>query len=190
MKKEIKFILNYTKDKRDINSIKTDFEKSDFTDHGCVSFKVLDENKEEVSYSEFMKMTLDEIKKNNYSFVARRFLDENLSAGDFGVLKEKITNVKTNFYIIKIKAIGELSIVKHDPPLDETILEYVETNMKNRKNYKAKYICFDADKNTCFEENENLGNGIRGIDVIEAVKNYQGTLNPLTNPIMINWVKE
>lgn len=189
MEKEIKFLLNYTTDKRDIENIKTDYDKSDFNGHICVSFKVLDKNREEVSYSEFTKMTLEEIKKNNYSFVPRNFTDRNLSVGDFGILKEKISHIKTNFYIIKIKAIGELQFAKHSPSLEKEVLDYVEVNMERRKNYKAKYIFFDADKNNCFEEEEDFGNGIKGIDIMKTIKNYQGTLIPLPNPIVINFNK-
>lgn len=184
MEKKIKFVLNYTTNKRDIRNIKIDYEKSGFDGHICVSFKVSDENGE-VSYSEFTKMTLDEIKKNNYSFAPRNFTDKNLSVGDFGILKEKISRIKTNFYIIKIRAIGELQFAKHNPSLEKEILDYVEVNMEHRKNYKAKYIFFDTNKNNYFEE-EDFGNGIKGIDIMKAVKNYQGTLIPLPNPIVIN----
>lgn len=186
MEKEIKFLLNYTTNKRDIKNIKTDYEKSGFNGHICVSFKVLDKNREEVSYSKFAEMTLEEIKENNYSFTPRNFFDENLSTDDYGVLKEKISSNKFNFYIIKIKAIGELQFAKHSPSLEKEILDYVEVNMERRKNYKAKYIFFDANKNNSFEEDEDFGNGIKGIDIMKASKLKQVTLKLLPNPIVIN----
>lgn len=176
-------------DKRDIRNIKTDFEKSGFNGHYCVSFKILDNNEKEVSYSEFTKMTLDEIKEKNYSFSPRRFLDKNLLSGDYGILKEKVSS-KINFYIIKIHEIKELEFANHAPFLDKEVLQYVEANMKNRKNYKAKYIYFYTDKNYYFDKNKDFGNNITGASIIESInlqlKGQGGTILPLKNPITIN----
>ena len=128
-------------DKRDIRNIKTDFEKSGFNWHYCVSFKILDNNEKEVSYSEFTKMTLDEIKEKNYSFSPRRFLDKNLLSGDYGILKEKVSS-KINFYIIKINEIKELEFANHAPFLDKEVLQCVETNTKIEKTIRQNISIF------------------------------------------------
>ena len=87
MKKELKFILNYSRDKRDIKSIATDFEDSIYDSHTCFSFVTLVDG-EEVPPSKILDMKLIDVIKNNYQFRARRFNCSNLKKGDYGVLKE------------------------------------------------------------------------------------------------------
>ena len=45
-KLEVKFVLNYGRDKRDINIIKTEFEDSIYDFHTCFSFKILFDGEE------------------------------------------------------------------------------------------------------------------------------------------------
>lgn len=62
--------------------------------------------------------------------------------------------------------------------------------MKNRKNYKAKYIYFYTDKNYYFDKNKDFGNNITGASIIESInlqlKGQGGTILSLKNPIIIN----
>lgn len=188
MERELKFVLTYSKDKRDLNSIKDEFKKSDFDGHVCVSFKVLDKDGEEISYSEFTKISLEKVKKENYSFIARKFNDKNLSIGDYGILKENEKNSSNkNFYIVKIREIGDLEFATHTPSIDKEVLNYIEKNMKNKENYKARYIYFDADKNSYFEKNKDFGNNITGETIIEKIRHFQGTLLELKPTLLINW---
>lgn len=189
MKRELKFVLNYSGDKRDLKSIKDEYEESKFDGHCCVSFKILKESGEEILPSEFMETTLEEIKEKNYLFKARNFNDKNLCVGDYGILKEKISSEISNFYIIKIREIGELEFAKYNPSISKEVLNYIETNMQNKKDYKAKYIYFDADEDSYFEKTEDFGNGLTGEAIIEKVKRFQGTLIQLTPILTINWDK-
>lgn len=183
MKKKLKFILNYSRDKRDINTIATDFEDSIYDFHTCFSFVTL-VNGEEVPPLKILDMKLIDVIKNDYQFRARRFNCSNLKKGDYGVLKETSNNV-TRYYLIKILEIDDF--INFQDLSDETIAEYISFNIPNRKNYVAKYINFYTDKDYLLDDNNFISSDITFEKFKETYKNVNNTLFQPKDKITIEW---
>lgn len=182
-KLEVKFILNYGHGKRDIDVIATDFEDSIYDFHACFSFETL-LGAEEVMPSKILKMNLDEVIKNNYSFKAKSFNCSNLKKGDYGILREKFDGV-TRYYLAKI--IGVNDFAEHKDLLDKNIAEYINSNVLNRNKYTAKYVSFYTDKNYLLDNNNFISSNISFEEFKEKYKNTFNTLFQPKEKITIEW---
>lgn len=180
---EIKFCLNYGNDLRDLNDIETDFEDSIYDYHTCFSFKMLLDD-DEVSPSEILKMNLNDIKRKKYFFKARNFNCSNLKKGDYGILKETSDKGK-KYYLIKIIEVDDLANFKFLS--DKNIVDYINSNIVNKKNYVAKYINFYTDKDYCLNDNNFISDTFSFKDFKNKYKNVPSTLFYPKESIIIDW---
>lgn len=182
-KLEVKFVLNYGRDKRDINIIKTEFEDSIYDFHTCFSFKILFDG-EEIPPSKILKLKLSNIREKKYFFKARRFNCSNLKKGDYGILKETFNKV-TRYYLVKIIEVDDF--IKYKNLSDKTIAEYINSNIMDKTNYVAKFISFYTDKNYLLNNNNFISSDISFEDFREKYKNTSNTLFQPKEKIIIEW---
>ena len=100
MENEIKFILNYSTDNREIRSI---LKENRIFGNLCSSIRV---NGGEFTFAKFINKDLEDIK--NLSLSNRNFNIKGLTEGDIGVLKEK-SEEETILYKIKVTRLYDSS---------------------------------------------------------------------------------
>ena len=114
MENEIKFILNYSTDNREIRSI---LKENRIFGNLCSSIRV---NGGEFTFAKFINKDLEDIK--NLSLSNRNFNIKGLTEGDIGILKEK-SEEETILYKIKVTRLYDSSFSNgEDLELDENIV--------------------------------------------------------------------